>query len=195
MDEKTYAFGLAQLRRDWGGVHVDPHNMPGVLRSKNDPLTGVLVGMHAPLFAEIINRALAATDAGWIVGNGMGTRWRTFSGGSPDWTEVREEATRYARREDAELAHEGDEDAWRIVAFADVIGSVSPPPNPRPDFVAWESSPFPDGAIVEIRERDGHEHPMKVGSIQFKNALRELGPRMPVRAATDEQRKGWEPQS
>jgi hypothetical protein len=73
--------------------------------------------------------------------------------------------------------------------------TTAEPVEQRPDFVAWEGSGFPDGAIVEVRERNGHEHPMKVGSIQFKNALRELGSRMPVRAATAEQRKGWEPQS
>jgi hypothetical protein len=60
MDEATYQFGLAELRRNWGGVHVDPSNMPGVIRATNDPLTGVLIGMRAPLFAEIINRALGA---------------------------------------------------------------------------------------------------------------------------------------
>ena len=59
-------------------------------------------------------------------------------------------------------------------------------------FLAWSASSFADGDIVEVREKDGHCHPMKVGSIQFRNALAELGERMPVRAATDEQRKGWE---
>jgi len=130
MDEDAYQRQLECLRRDWGGVTVDPERL-GTLRATNDPMTGILIGMRAQLFAEIINRALA----------------------------------------------------------------VSPPVEPRPPFIAWEGTSFPDGAIVEIRERDGHEHPMKVGSIQFKNALRELGPRMPVRAATDEQRKGWEPRS
>ncbi len=66
------------------------------------------------------------------------------------------------------------------------------PCTDRAPFVAWCSAGFADGDIVEVREKDGHCHPMKVGSPQFVNALRELGERMPVRAATDEQRKGWE---
>ena len=58
MTDKEYHTQLAQLRRDWGGVHVDPSNMPGYIRADNDPMTGVLIGLRAPLFAEIINRAI-----------------------------------------------------------------------------------------------------------------------------------------
>lgn len=74
----------------------------------------------------------------------------------------------------------------------DVVGDLV---ERRPDFQAWNASPFPDGEIVEVRERDGTCKAMMVGSIQFQNALRDLGSRMPVRAATAEQRKGWGPTS
>lgn len=58
MDEAEYQTLLAQLRTKWGGVRVD-FDRPGILRAENDPTTGILVGRCAPLFAEIINRALA----------------------------------------------------------------------------------------------------------------------------------------
>lgn len=62
MDEKTYQAQLAQLRKDWGGVHIDPANMPGAIRADNDPTTGFLIGLRAPLFVEIINRALKEAE-------------------------------------------------------------------------------------------------------------------------------------
>lgn len=58
MDEAKYRAGLNRLRTDWGRLRVDP-DKPGVLRASNDPTTGILVGMRAPLIADIINRALA----------------------------------------------------------------------------------------------------------------------------------------
>lgn len=61
MDEAEYQAGLAQLRAEWGRLSVDP-DRPGVLRAALDPTTGVLVGIRAPLFAEIVNRALAGAD-------------------------------------------------------------------------------------------------------------------------------------
>ena len=57
MDEEEYQRQLAQLSDDWGGVYVDPERRCMVIAT-NDPLTGLLVGMRAPLIAEIINRAL-----------------------------------------------------------------------------------------------------------------------------------------
>jgi hypothetical protein len=59
MDDAEYQAKLAELRAEWGGVYVDPAK-PGVLRANSDPTTGLLVGRRAPLFAEIINRALGA---------------------------------------------------------------------------------------------------------------------------------------
>lgn len=61
MTEEEYQAGLAQLRSDWGGVHIDRGDMPGAVRADNDPLTGFIVGLRAPLFVEIINRALKSS--------------------------------------------------------------------------------------------------------------------------------------
>jgi hypothetical protein len=65
------------------------------------------------------------------------------------------------------------------------------PAEQRPPFEAWATSKFAEGDLVEIKERDGKEWVAKVGSIVFDAALSELGPRMPVRAASAEQRKEW----
>lgn len=54
---------------------------------------------------------------GWIVGNADGTQWRTWEDGLPLWTVNIDHACRYARRIDAESAHQEDEDAWRIVPY------------------------------------------------------------------------------
>ncbi|PWJ88446.1 hypothetical protein C8D77_111169 [Mesorhizobium loti] len=56
---------------------------------------------------------------GWIVGSGDETRWRCWTALGPEWTEDRSKATRYARREDAEAVHAGDEDAWTVVPYDD----------------------------------------------------------------------------
>lgn len=58
-------------------------------------------------------------EAGWIVTSGDGERFRTWNNGMSAWTSDREEATRYARRVDAEAVHREDEDAWCIVPYAD----------------------------------------------------------------------------
>lgn len=57
---------------------------------------------------------------GWIVGNSDGTKWRRWAVTGPGWTYDPTEAIRYARREDAEMAHIDDEDAWRVVRYASV---------------------------------------------------------------------------
>ena len=59
-----------------------------------------------------------AAGAGWIVSNGSGTCWRTWKDGWSAWTDKCEEATRYARREDAEAVHREDEAAWFVQPFA-----------------------------------------------------------------------------
>lgn len=78
-------------------------------------------------FAEYTGALVRNRDrenvSGWVVTNGrvgggreMFRCWGNEGGGSA-WTEKREEATRYARRCDAEEVHAEDEDAWRIVPY------------------------------------------------------------------------------
>lgn len=64
MTDEEYQRGLAHLRDDWGGVHVDPNNIPGAVRADKDHSAGFLVGLRAPLLAEIINRALSPPAIG-----------------------------------------------------------------------------------------------------------------------------------
>ncbi|MGB3928902.1 MAG: hypothetical protein WBL20_08060, partial [Sphingobium sp.] len=67
-------------------------------------------------------RALSSRPAGeavggWIISNGQDDRYRTWKDGYSAWTDSREEATRYARREDAEAVHQFDEDAWHVKPY------------------------------------------------------------------------------
>lgn len=71
-----------------------------------------------PLGQLQLRAAPAAGAEGWIAENGRGDLFRRWSETGPGWTNKRSMATRYARREDAEAVHAGDEDAWRIVPFA-----------------------------------------------------------------------------
>lgn len=57
MKEEDYQAALAKLRAEWGRVYVDPVQR-GILRAELDHTTGLMAGMRAALFAEIINRAL-----------------------------------------------------------------------------------------------------------------------------------------
>jgi hypothetical protein len=66
----------------------------------------------------------ASEPTGWIVANGDGTKWGCWKNGLPDWTYNRDEATRYARREDAEAVHSEDEDAWSIKPYSIVAPAV-----------------------------------------------------------------------
>lgn len=63
MSEDEYQAGLACLRLEWGGLHVDDNDMPGAVRANNDHLTGFVVGLRSKLIAEIINRALRGDQA------------------------------------------------------------------------------------------------------------------------------------
>lgn len=68
MDDETYQAELAELRAEWGPLAPDLQ-MPGVLRAIKDPTTGILVGMRAPIIAEIVNRAMLGCPmlgGGWV---------------------------------------------------------------------------------------------------------------------------------
>jgi hypothetical protein len=71
---------------------------------------------------------------GWLVENGKNgdeLRYRTWEDGMPAWTTDNNVATRYARREDAERAHQEDEDAWRIVEHGWASQSAAAPATPN----------------------------------------------------------------
>jgi hypothetical protein len=69
--------------------------------------------------------AVQPDAAGWVVENGGGTRWRTWENGWSAWTDNVDDATRYARREDAEAVHRDDEDAWRVVPYVGAVNADS----------------------------------------------------------------------
>lgn len=87
-------------------------------------------------------------QGGWIVGNGDGTKWRTWGAMGPEWTTDRNTATRYYRREDAEAVHRDDEDAWTIVPFGDQAPQASTE-------AAWCDDTLPCARYTEaLRARD-----------------------------------------
>lgn len=66
------------------------------------------------LFAGYVKSKLTA-PLGWVVGDGGGTRYRTWGDLGPDWTTNINAALWFARRDDAEAFARDDEDGWRIV--------------------------------------------------------------------------------
>ena len=85
----------------------------------------------AILGARAMQAAMPAPDpSGWIVGNADGDKWRRWDeAGIPIWTRDRNEATRYARRKDAEDVHREDEDVWRVVPSAIAREGTAPALN------------------------------------------------------------------
>lgn len=59
-------------------------------------------------------------DRGYIVGNGDGTKWRSWENGWATWIDDPKRATRYYFRTDAMAVHQEDEDAWTIQKFSEV---------------------------------------------------------------------------
>lgn len=94
-------------------------NDPVILPSKRDWADNNPKWTETPLYPA------EADQGGWIVGNGDGTKWRTWGAMGPEWTTDRNTATRYYRREDAEAVHRDDEDAWTIVPFGDQAPQAS----------------------------------------------------------------------
>lgn len=59
-----------------------------------------------------------ASGEAWVIGDGGShgeTRFRTMKQGMPAWTLDQQEALQFARRQDAELFAEEDEDAWQML--------------------------------------------------------------------------------
>lgn len=101
-----HAAGEAELERIW--VKVESIRAKQAAKPTGSSLP---IGGSALLEADL-------RKSGWIVASGDGKRFRTWKNGWSDWTENRDEATRYARRCDAEAVHKEDEDAWSITPFA-----------------------------------------------------------------------------
>jgi len=51
---------------------------------------------------------------GFVIGNGDGSKYRTMVQGMPEWTSDVSKAIHFARRQDAEMFCEEDEDAWHV---------------------------------------------------------------------------------
>lgn len=91
---------------------------PSIALGMADPASHRLDQLAAADAILALARPQRDAEVGWIVGNGDATKWRTWIGGWSAWTDNRDEATRYARQEDAEAVHGEDDDAWRVEPFA-----------------------------------------------------------------------------
>ena len=78
----------------------------------------------AELEAENARLRDELAKGGHFVGNGDGTKWRTWKDGWPEWTTDLGQATIYRTRHDAEQIHMHDEDAWRIVPFLEARAAL-----------------------------------------------------------------------
>jgi hypothetical protein len=85
----------------------------------NEDGTMWATGIVQEAFARAALSGQGEAQGGWIVGNATGTRWRTWEGGMPEWTEDRSRATRYYSRADAEAVHREDEDAWQVTPYGE----------------------------------------------------------------------------
>jgi hypothetical protein len=72
-------------------------------------------------------------ETGWLVENGKSgsdIRYRTMTHGMGGWTTDSRTAIRFARRQDAEMFAQDDEDAWAIVEHQ----WITPPAEPTPQY-------------------------------------------------------------
>lgn len=108
--------GTEEFEGDLGGTLINIIHASGSADEHGDYVP------PRELAAALVAKPLSAEQdgAGWIIGSGDGLRFRAWIDGIPAWVENPDDATRYARRKDAEDVHQEDEDAWRVVPF--VIG-------------------------------------------------------------------------
>lgn len=120
---------------------------------------------------------------GWVVTSGDGHRYRTWRDGYSAWTTQRSEATRYARRQDAEAVHAEDEDAWCVVLYATppaqpvqqqggdvdaIVRDIRALCNGRPAKIAW-----PHRELHAIADRVAALNPARGGEAEALKVARE----------------------
>lgn len=125
----------------------------GVMSIEYEYATGRIIG--GTMLAGITNYGLC-----WIVSNAAEDRWRCWEDGWSTWTDDKEKATRYARREDAEAVHQHDDAAWKIKPYIPepdswmLAQSVNDPVYRTPDKTKaemWDSAE----SIAKARGYDG----------------------------------------
>jgi len=148
---------------NWGG----PTMLPA--RPALDDLRAVIATLTPPAAPEI-------PAGGWIVGSGDGKRWRTWKDGFSAWTENRDEATRYHRREDAEAVHYHDEDAWSVIAYtptdrpAATAGEVEQASDTLSALRALSTDPESAGTILKLHFKRKHTQADREAIIGALNA-------------------------
>lgn len=105
------------------GLRTSQKALDAIKRQEQANIAGYLAMRDMPIGSVAADARhqsgrTGAGEAGWIVGNSDGTKWRVWDALGPKWTTDRDRATRYARRVDAEQVHAEDEGAWRVVTYA-----------------------------------------------------------------------------
>ena len=140
-------------------------------------------------------KVVSDTQQGWVIGNGNGTKWRAWINGAAAWVESRAEATRYARRCDAEAVHAEDDDAWLVEPFSSELDDASM--RASMERIADLSECWTDSLVSQINEIARQALTKAFASsmaeqgihdalqLEFRNASRGTG-----RAGTAEMRDG-----
>ena len=126
-DMNGFAYGAELLAED-EYRDIDGRD-PGIVRWKADAthIARLSPERVRSAFSELLaaRKKLAELEAeGFIVGDGGQTQWRRWQDGECVWTDDPSLATRYARREDADAVHYGDDDVWCIKALREALPSI-----------------------------------------------------------------------
>lgn len=116
-DLEAFIATLRSDREQRSGPGVYASDKVFALLDELDRLRSIELNWQIDTLGGAVEPGRKADIGGWIVGNGAGTAWRVWRDGFPEWTEQRDVATRYARREDAEAVHREDEDAWIVIPY------------------------------------------------------------------------------
>lgn len=139
--DKAVAFAIAQMYADRAvleGRRLRPFTEMWEMYSKRhgmhygeDALSGVRVGYQMveeaiqeaywtePVYQPPVVRTTVFRHLGFIILNAEETEFMKWGDSGPEWTTNRDDALRFARREDAELVSAESEEAWKIKPFED----------------------------------------------------------------------------
>lgn len=112
------------------------------------------------------------TCKGFVIGNGDGSAYRTMEQGVCVWTPDREKALHFARRCDAELFCEEDEDACHIWPVALEVDPISDVTRLVADVVSYAGDL---GLVVTVSQMS--TAPFRMGGYSTISQVRERRPR------------------
>lgn len=161
-NNKTFSYARQAMRL--AANRLDMHDMEIDRIVKVVGVSREALGL--PTQVETTTEPEWTREVGWVVENGEQgekLRYRTMEQGMATWTADHLKALRFARRADAEMFSQEDEDAWRIAEHIWSGPAVKTSAEPDPRAVLWK---IPD-------EPAGEECPMckGVGQIGIPGAI------------------------